>query len=119
MKKLEVIGNIGKISMKYTPEGKAVTEFTVAVNEGSGDKKTTEWIKAVAWEKAGELINQYAGVGSKIFISGKCRVETWSDKTSGEARASLVVTVRDFEFLGQKKSEQAGPDIGDGDNIVF
>ena len=117
MKKLEVIGNIGKISMKYTPEGKAVTEFTVAVNEGSGEKKTTEWVKAVAWEKAGELINQYAGVGSKIFISGKCKIETWSDKTSGEARASLVLTVRDFEFLDKKKSEQSGPDVGDGDNI--
>ena len=117
MKKLEVIGNIGKINMKYTPEGKAVTEFTVAVNEGSGEKKTTEWVKAVAWEKAGELINQYAGVGSKIFISGKCKVETWNDKSSGEARASLVITVRDFEFLNSKKLEQAGPDVGDGDNI--
>ena len=118
MKEVKLIGNIGKMEMKYTPQGKAVTEFTIAVNEGSGDNKTTEWYKAVAWEKAGELINQYAGVGSKIYVSGKFKVETWTSK-EGDARASLVVTVQNFEFLSQKKAEQAHADVGDGDNVGF
>lgn len=118
MKEVKLIGNIGKMEMKYTPQGKAVTEFTIAVNEGSGENKTTEWYKAVAWEKAGELINQYAGVGSKIYVSGKFKIETWSSK-EGEARASLVVTVQNFEFLSQKRAEQAGPDVGDGENIPY
>lgn len=118
MKEVKLIGNIGKIEMKYTPQGKAVTEFTIAVNEGSGENKTTEWYKAVAWEKAGELINQYAGVGSKIYVSGKFKIDTWNSK-EGEARANLVVTVQNFEFLSQKKTEQASADIGDGENIPY
>lgn len=118
MKEVKLIGNIGKIEMKYTPQGKAVTEFTIAVNEGSGENKITEWYKAVAWEKAGELINQYAGVGSKIYVSGKFKIDTWNSK-EGEARANLVVTVQNFEFLSQKKAEQASADIGDGENVPF
>lgn len=99
MKELKIIGNIGKIEMKYTPDGKAITEFTVAVNEKVKGEKKTEWIKCSAWEKVAEIIHQYAKVGSKIYVSGNFKVDAWNDKNSGEARASVVLTVRDFEFL--------------------
>jgi len=101
MKTLTIIGNIGKsVDMKFTPQGKPVTEFSVAVNEGKGENKKTEWVKVVAWEKVAEILNEYAKPGSKIFLSGMCKVEAWIDKTSGEARAQNVLTVREFEFLG-------------------
>jgi len=109
MKNITVIGNIGKIEMKYTPAGKAVTEFSIAVNVKRGEEKSTEWYKGVAWEKSAEIINQYAGVGSKIFVSGAPSLEVWIDKASGEARGKVVVTVREFEFLSKPK-DQAEPE---------
>ncbi len=113
MKELKVIGNIGKIEMKYTPTGKAVTEFSVAVNENVKGEKITEWVKCVAWEKVAEIIHEYGRVGDKVYISGTCKIDTWNDKNSGYARASLVLTVRDFEFLSSKKSDDK-PSAGDG-----
>lgn len=119
MKTMIVIGNIGKIEMKYTPAGKAVTEFSVAVNSKVGGEKVTEWFKCAAWEKSAEIIHEYAAVGSKIFISGSPKVEAWNNK-DGEARAQTVITVREFEFLGDKEKKQATnsdpfrPSDGDG-----
>lgn len=104
MKELKVIGNIGKIDMKYTPSGKAITEFSVAVNSKVQGEKVTEWFKCAAWEKAGEIIHQYAHTGSKIYVSGDPKIEAWTSK-EGEARAQVVITVRDFEFLGDKKEQ--------------
>jgi len=107
MKIMTVIGNIGKsVDMKFTPQGKAVTEFSVAVNEGKGENKKTEWVKIVAWEKVAEILNEYAKPGSKIFLSGSCKVEAWIDKNSGEAKAQNVLTVREFEFLGDGKRKE-------------
>ena len=106
MKILSVIGNIGKsVEMKYTPAGKAVTEFSVAVNEGKGDKKVTEWIKVTAWDKAAEILNQYAKPGHKIYLSGITKIECWIDKNTGAAKAQLVLTVREFEFLSSAEAK--------------
>lgn len=105
MKELKIIGNIGKIEMRYTPEGKAVCEFSVAVNSKKGSEKVIDWFKAVAWEKVAEIINQYAAAGSKIFVSGVPTVEAWIDKGSSEPRAKIVLTVRDFEFLSKAKEQ--------------
>ena len=107
MKEIKVIGNIGKIDMKYTPQGKALTEFSVAVNtKGKNGEKETEWFKCTAWEKVAEIIHQYAKAGSKIYVSGLPKVEAWTSK-EGEARAQIVVTVREFEFLSKiEHSEQ-------------
>lgn len=106
MKITHIIGNIGKaVEMKYTPQGKPVTEFSVAINEGKGENKKTEWVKVVAWDKLAEILNEYAKAGSKIYLSGKTHIDAWIDKNSGEARAQLVLTVKDFEFLGDAKKK--------------
>lgn len=106
MKRLELIGNIGKIEMRFTPQGKAVTEFSLAVNEKKNGEKVTEWYKVVAWEKVAEIIKEYADAGSKIYVSGIPSVECWNDKESGEAKARMTLTVRDFEFLSKAKAQE-------------
>ena len=109
MKVTQIIGNVGKKpEMKFTPEGKAITEFSVAVNEGKGENKKTEWVKVIAWEKTAEVLNEYLQAGSKIYISGKTKIEAWIDKNSSEARAQLVLTVSTFEFLGDGKKKDEG-----------
>jgi single-strand DNA-binding protein len=106
MKVTHIIGNIGKApEMKFTPQGKAVTEFSVAVNEGKGENKKTEWVKVVAWDKAAELLNQYAKQGAKIYVSGPTKIDCWIDKATGDAKAQLVLTVREFEFLSSNNTQ--------------
>ena len=113
MKELKIIGNIGKIEMKYTPQGKAVTEFSVAVNSKEKGEKVTEWFKCVAWERQAEIIHEFGKVGGKVYVSGSPKVESWNDKNSNEARSQLVLTVRDFEFLSKRETDDR-PSEGDG-----
>lgn len=109
MKEMKLIGNIGKIEMRFTPQDKAICEFSLAINTKKGEEKSTEWFKVIAWEKAAEIINQYAEVGSKIYVSGLPTIEVWKDKASSEPRGKIVLTVREFEFLGKPKEQSDVP----------
>ena len=52
MIKVFIIGHVGKnLELRYTPEGKAVTQISVASSEGYGEKKYTVWVNCIAWEK--------------------------------------------------------------------
>jgi len=113
-----IIGNLGRDPvMRYTPNGKAVTDFTVAVNnryqeEGEWKDKTT-WFRVTCWDRLAETSNQYLKKGSKVFVSGRIDVSTWTDK-QGETRATLELTAREVKFLSGRE------DVGDssGSSVV-
>jgi single-strand DNA-binding protein len=112
-----IIGNLGRDpEMRYTANGKAVTQFTVAVNnrvqeEGEWKDKTT-WFRVTAWDRLAETTNQYLKKGKQVMIIGRVDVSAWADKQSGEARAQLELTAREVKFLGGR--EDGGGDTPSG-----
>ena len=63
-------GNISKDSeLRYTPNGKAVVRFSVAVNEGYGDKKKTQFFNITSF--GAEKLCEYLIKGTKVLIKGK------------------------------------------------
>lgn len=55
-----LVGNVGRDpEMRYTPNGSAVTSFSVAVSDGFGDRKKTIWFRVSAWEKLAETTNTF------------------------------------------------------------
>jgi len=91
--------------MRYTPDGTPVTSFSVATTrkwtnaEGQQQEKTT-WFRVTAWRRLAETCNQYLSKGRLVLVEGYVDVSAWSDKTSGEARATLELTARVVRFLG-------------------
>jgi len=80
---LVLVGNLGKEpEMRYTPEGKPVTSFSVAVSDGFGDNKKTIWFKVTAWERQAETCAQYLHKGSKVLVEGRLQ----ADKSTGGPR---------------------------------
>src|SRR3989304_10073979 len=82
----------GEPAMRFTPAGKAVTSFSVAVSDGFGDKKHTIWFRVSAWGKLAETTNQYLKRGSKVLVEGRLtadpatgspRIFTRQDGTTG------------------------------------
>ena len=61
--------------LRYTPNGTAVTSFTLANNSsyGSGDnkKESVSYFDCVAWSKAAEIITEYLKKGKQILITGR------------------------------------------------
>lgn len=109
-----LIGNLGsKPEMRYTPGGKAVASFSLAVSER---KDETVWFRVSCWEKTAENVSQYLDKGSKVMVSGKMQeARAFTDK-QGNQRASLEVTAREVKFLsGGKDSEATGQNVATED----
>ncbi len=135
--KVTIIGNLGgDPQLKYTPNGDAVVNFSVATNrrwtnqDGSQGEETV-WFRCSAWRKLAETINQYLSKGRQVYIEGRLipdkttggpRIFTRSDSTAG---ASYEVLVDNIKFLGGRPGElgesQAAyqePPSGVGENEI-
>jgi len=95
-----IVGNVGKDpEMKYTGDGKAVTEFTVAVNGYKRDDVT--WFRVTCWGKQAEVANEYVKKGNPVLVSGSVKASAWVSK-DGEAQASLELSARELRLMGRK-----------------
>lgn len=111
MNKAIFIGRVGgDAELHYTPGGKAVASFSMALDNGKdseGNKRQPTWVKATLWEKRAESLAQYITKGKLVAVEGPVGAEAWVDKQSGEAKCKIVITVREFEFCGGTKAQES------------
>ncbi len=106
LNRIEIIGNIGKeTEMRFIPSGKAITTFSVAVNEKYGEKETTEWFNIVTWDKLAENCNQYLTVGQQVFVEGRLQTRSWDDKDGLKHYKTEIVAHRVL-FLGKPNQQK-------------
>ena len=104
-----VVGSLGKDpEIRSTSTGKKVASFSVAVDQGFGDSKRTEWISIIAWEKLAELAEKFLKKGKTIALSGTLQTSSWDDKSSGQKRYKTEVVARDITFMNTRSSEGGG-----------
>lgn len=95
--------------MRYTNGGKAVTEFSIAVNEGSGERRTVEYIDVVCWEKLAEVVAEHCRKGRKVLVEAKLFSESWTDKHQ-QKRKTIKFRASGVEFLdGPRDPANASP----------
>jgi single-strand DNA-binding protein len=114
LNKIMLIGNLGKDpDMSYTPAGKAVTKFSLAVNRRTRDRESgerreeTQWFNIVAWDQLAETMNTYLHKGSKVYIEGRMTSHKYTDK-EGVERTAWEVTASDMQMLDPKGMGQGG-----------
>lgn len=111
--KITLIGNLGRDpELRYTPQGTAVCDFSVAVNDRKRDKAgewqdVTTWFKITFWGKQAENASKYLTKGRQAYIEGRLQVEEWTDR-DGNNRYTLAVQGSDIQFLGDGRGESAG-----------
>lgn len=102
--KVILIGNLGgDPEVRYTPNGAAVANISLATNESwtdrSGERQErTEWHRLVLWSKLAEIAGQYLRKGSKVFVEGRLQTRSWDDQ-SGQKRYTTEVVVNDMQML--------------------
>lgn len=77
--------------MRYTPAGMAVTEFTVAVNEGYGEKRTTQFIRCVAFGPLAESVAERARKGVQAIVEGRLATDSWTNKEGKKQERTKVI----------------------------
>ena len=113
LNRFELIGNLGREpEMRYTPSGKPVTSFPVAVNNqyenANGETvKETLWVKAVTWGKQAENAHNFLKKGGKVYLAGRVQpVKIWTGQ-DGTPHADLELNVSEMQFLGGGNGSEA------------
>lgn len=95
--------------MRTTTTGKTIASFSLAVDRQTQDDQA-DFFDITAWEKLGELANQYLSKGRRCLVQGRLRQDSWDDKETGKKRSRIEVTATDITFLdGPNGGENAGP----------
>ena len=104
--KVMLIGNLGRDpEMRYTPSGRPVTEFSVAVGYSKRDPNTnqwvdesTDWYRVTIWGDRGERAAEQLRKGMRVFVEGRFRTREYEAR-DGQKRISLEVTADDVISL--------------------
>jgi len=113
--KIIVIGNLGRDpELRYTPQGNAVCNFSVATSEKKRDKagemqEITTWFRVTTWNKQAENASKYLTKGRPVYIEGRLRIEEWTDR-DGKNRYTLEVNATDLQFLGSGQNDNSSSD---------
>ena len=83
---------------RTTTTGKTIASFSIAVDRG-GQDDTADFFNVTAWEKLGELVNQYLSKGRRCLVQGRLRQDSWDDKETGKKRSRIEVVATDVTFL--------------------
>jgi single-strand DNA-binding protein len=114
--KVILIGNIGKDpEMRYTPNGVAVANLTIATSESWKDKTSgenvekTEWHRVVMFQRLAEIAGEYLRKGSKVYVEGRLQTRKWQDKTSGQDRYTTEIVADSMQMLDSKGGTGGAP----------
>jgi single-strand DNA-binding protein len=107
--------------MRYTPSGRPVTTFTVAVsrswNTVDGERHNeTEWFNIVAWGNLAEICKQYLNKGQQVYIEGRLQTRRWDDK-EGVKHTSVEIVANEMMMLGDRR-EHTNNASGSGSESV-
>ncbi len=115
LNKVMIVGHLGKDpEMRYTPSGRPVTTFTVAVsrswNSADGERHAeTEWFNVVAWGNLAEICKQYLTKGQQVYVEGRLQTRRWDDK-EGQKHTSVEIVANEMMMLGDRRDSNHGTD---------
>lgn len=113
MNKIVLIGRLTKDpELRFTPSGKAVANFTLAVDRpftNQQGEREADFIPIVVWGKVAESCANYIGKGSQVAIDGRLQVRTYDDK-EGQRRWMTEVIANSVQFLDSKGKRESSQD---------
>lgn len=117
---LNVVVLIGRLTrdpeLRFTPNGKAVCQFTLAVDRGftgANGEREADFINIVVWGKAAESCAQYLAKGRMAAVEGRLQIRSYDDK-DGNRRYATEVVANNVRFLSPKSEGSNTAGNGDG-----
>ena len=134
MNKVMLIGNVGRDpEVRYVDQGVAVARLSLATTErgyvlqnGTQVPDRTDWHRVILWRRLAEIVEKYLHKGDKLYIEGRIRYTTYSDK-HGVKRDMTEIWAENMELLSPKarpaadnvgQERPAGPVNGGADDVV-
>jgi len=115
--KVILVGNLGRDpEVRYTQNGTAVANFTLATNEVWTDKagarqERTEWHRIVVWGKQAEVVREHLSKGKQVFVEGSLQTRQWDDR-EGHKRSTTEIKALRVLMLGRPEPGEARASSG-------
>ena len=109
--KVIIVGNLGQDpEARFTPQGTAVTNLSIATNESWKNQEgqiqdRTEWHRVVLYGKMAETAGEYMRKGSMVYVEGRLRTKEWEDQNQNK-RKSTEIMCDNFTMLGRRADNQ-------------
>lgn len=107
--KVILVGHLGKDpEVRYSPNGGAVANITLATSESwkdkaSGEKQErTEWHRVVFFGRLAEIAGEYLKKGAQIYVEGRLQTRKWQDK-EGKDRYTTEIVAGEMQMLGSRE----------------
>ena len=109
-----IVGNLGRDpEVRYTANGNAIANITVATTESWKDKQSgerqekTEWHRVVFFGRLAEVAGEYLKKGAQVYIEGRLQTRKWEDK-SGQERYTTEIVANEMQMLGSRGAGTSG-----------
>lgn len=91
--------------LRYTSTGKAVCEFTLAINRrrSASSAEAADYVRVVVWEDLAETIAEHKEKGDGVLVEGRLRHDSW-EAEDGQKRSKVTVVARSVQFMPQGSS---------------
>jgi single-strand DNA-binding protein len=106
--KVILVGNLGKDpEVRYSPNGSAMANVTIATAESWKDKQTgekqekTEWHRVVFFNRLAEVVGEYLKKGSQVYIEGRLQTRKWQGQ-DGQDRYTTEIVANEMQMLGSR-----------------
>jgi single-strand DNA-binding protein len=118
--KVILIGNLGRDpEVRYTPNGAAVCNVSVATtrnwkDKNSGDKvEETEWHRVVFYDRLAEIAGEFLKKGRPVYVEGRLKTRKWADK-DGKDNYTTEIVAEQMQLLGGREGGGGGGGYGGG-----
>ena len=111
--KIILMGNLTRdVELRSTQGGMQVAKVGMAINrkwtQNAETKESTCFVALTAFGRKAEVLSQFVGKGSPLFVEGRLEYSTWEDKNGGGKRSKLEVVVENFQFVGAPRAAGGG-----------
>ncbi len=101
--------------LRYTPGGKAVANFTLAVDRnrgGAATEREADFIDIVVWEKQAETCANYLNKGRQVLVEGRLQIRSYETQ-DGQRRKAAEVVAQTVRFLDRAKGQATSSEPSD------
>ena len=117
MQIITITGRLGKDAEQKRTQGcDDVTSFSVAVDQGYGQNKTSNWFRVSLWGKRGSALSPYLLKGAQVTVAGELTIGEYQGKPQFDVRAHDVALQGARQGDGNRAQEPR-PGAHGGDDL--
>lgn len=122
LNRVVLVGNLTRdVEMRFTPAGKPVARFGIAVNRipytnDQGERvEGVDFFNVVVFGRQAETAHQYLAKGRGVAIDGRLRYNAWETE-DGQKRSTVEINAQNVQFLprGTEGPTEQPPAAGGG-----